>query len=261
MTGYSWPETCTVCWQRAEARLRALAALWQLLALGAVHAAGLPLTVAETPASGATATASGAELEACKEPMCYTASKLEAERNRMVLHDINIVDTTRGITHIKADLAEATGEDLGNSDWVLTGHVRASLPQGRLSADRATIQFVNKRIASMSAQGAPAEFERSVDRSADNPAPDDGENRSHGHADGARGHAREIDYDLEHDLLTLKGDSWLTDGCNEINSQSIVYDIANQKVKAEAAPGDDTQVHGTMHARSSTQCAPGATHP
>ena len=98
----------------------------------------------------------GGELEACKEPLCYTASKLEADRNRMVLHDINIVDTTRGITHIKADLAEATGADLGNSDWVLTGHVQASLPQGTLRADRATVQFVNKRIASMSAQGAPA---------------------------------------------------------------------------------------------------------
>jgi lipopolysaccharide export system protein LptA len=248
-----------VYWLRAEARLRAMAALWQLLVLGAASAAGLSVALADAPLSGTAGT--GTELEACKEPMCYTASKLEAERNRMVLHDINIVDTTRGITHIKADLAEATGADLGNSDWVLTGHVQASLPQGKLSADRATIQFVNKRIASMSAQGAPAEFERSVDRSADGPAPGDGANRSHGQTDNAHGHAREIDYDLEHDLLTLKGDSWLTDGCNEINSQSIVYDIANQKVRAEAVPGDDTQVHGTLHARTSTQCASGATRP
>jgi len=248
-----------VYWRHAEARVRALAALWQLLALGAAHAAGLPATPAEAPPPGAAA--AGSEREACKEPLCYTASKLEAERNRMLLYDINIVDTTRGITHIKADMAEATGADLGNSDWVLTGHVQASLPQGKLSADRATVQFVNKRIASMSAQGTPAEFERSVDRSADNPAPADGANRSHGQADNARGHAREIDYDLEHDLLTLKGDSWLTDGCNEINSQSIVYDIANQKVRAEAVPGDNTQVTGTLHSRTGTQCASGAARP
>lgn len=246
-------------WRRAEARVRAVAALWQLLALGAANAAGVPVAVAEAPLSGAAAT--GGELEACKQPLCYTASKLEAERNRMVLYDINIVDTTRGITHIKADLAEATGEDLGNSDWVLTGHVQASLPQGKLRADRATVQFVNKRIASMSAQGAPAEFERSVDRSADTPAPGDGANHSHVPTDNAHGHAREIDYDLEHDLLTLKGDSWLTDGCNEINSQSIVYDIANQKVRAEAVPGDEHQVQGVMHSRSGTQCASGAARP
>ncbi len=248
-----------MCWQRTEARVPAVAALWQLLQLGTAHAAGLPVALAEAPLSGAAA--SGVELDACKEPLCYTASRLEADRNRMVLYDINIVDTTRGITHIKADLAEATGPDLGNSDWVLTGHVQASLPQGNLRADRATVQFVNKRIASMSAQGAPAEFERSVDHSADNPPPGEDASRSHGPSDSAHGHAREIDYDLEHDLLTLKGDSWLTDGCNEINSQSIVYDIANQKVRAETVPGDETQVHGTMHARSSAQCTPGATHP
>jgi lipopolysaccharide transport protein LptA len=244
---------------RVEARVPVLAALLQLLVLGAASAAGLPAALGEAPLAGAAEP--GGEREACKEPLCYTASKLEAERNRMVLYDINIVDTTRGITHIKADLAEATGADLGNSDWVLTGHVQASLPQGNLRADRATVQFVNKRITSMSAQGAPAEFERSVDRGAQNLAPADGANRSHGQIDSARGHAREIDYDLEHDLLTLKGDSWLTDGCNEINGQYIVYDIANQKVRAEAVPGDETQVHGTLHSRSATQCAPGAARP
>ena len=87
----------------------------------------------------------GRDQQRAREPATnrcvYTASKLEAERNRMVLHDIDIVDTTRGITHIKADLAEATGEDLGNSDWVLTGHVQVSMPQGKLRADRATMQI------------------------------------------------------------------------------------------------------------------------
>ncbi len=249
-------------WQRTEACVRAVAALWPLLVLGATHAAGLPAALAEAPSGAA---ASGAELDACKEPLCYTASRLEADRNRMVLYDINIVDTTRGITHIKADLAEATGADLGNSDWVLTGHVQASLPQGKLRADRATVQFVNKRIASMSAQGAPAEFERSAAAA----VPTAGSRRraigapaaAAAARQSAHGHAREINYDLEHELLTLKGDSWLTDGCNEINSQSIVYDIANQKVRAETVPGDQTQVHGTMHSRSSTQCGPGATRP
>jgi lipopolysaccharide transport protein LptA len=108
------------------------------------------------------------------------------------------------------------------------------------------VQFVNKRIASMSAQGTPAEFEHSA---------------AVGVADGARGHAREIDYDLESDLLKLNGDSWLSDGCNEITSQSIVYDIVNQKVRADAAPGGDTQVHGTLHSRSGPKCASTASRP
>jgi len=230
-----------VCW-RTEAQRRAVGWPRQLLLLA---------LLAANPAAHA---AAPDDAEACNEPLCYTASSLSAERNRMVMQNINIVDTTRGITRIKADLAEASGQDLGNSEWVLTGHVQVIMPQGRLSADRATVQFVNKRIASMSAQGTPAEFEHSAAGSAAGSA-------AVSVADGARGHAREIDYDLESDLLKLNGDSWLTDGCNEISSQSIVYDIVNQKVRAEAAPGGNTQVHGTLHSRSGPQCTSTASRP
>jgi lipopolysaccharide transport protein LptA len=248
-----------VCW-RIEAAGCAVAALLQLLAAGAAGAAVPGTAINQAPAAGAAGAAS-TDREGCFEPLCYTASRLEAERNRMVLHDINIIDTTRGITRIKADLAEANGPDLSNSDWVLTGHVQVFMPQGNLTADRATVQFVNKRIASMSAQGAPAEFEHNADSAAQGFAPGDAANRGHGQIETAHGHARQIDFDMEHNLLTLKGDSWLTDGCNEINSQSIVYDIANQTVRAEAVPGDDTQVHGTLHSRSGTLCGSAAARP
>jgi lipopolysaccharide export system protein LptA len=251
-----------VCW-RTEARVLALTRLLQLLLLAPLSAASLAAASDEVLGADAASTPgpASAQREGCNEPLCYTASKLEAERSRMVLHDISIVDTTRGITRIKADLAEANGQDLGNSEWVLTGHVQVFMPQGRLRADRATVQFVNKRIASMSAQGEPAEFERIADTSAQNAAPLDPANRSRTGIDTAHGHARVIDYDMESELLKLNGDSWLTDGCNEINSQSIVYDIVNQKVRADAAPGGDTQVHGTLHARSGPQCGPGVKAP
>jgi lipopolysaccharide transport protein LptA len=242
---------CTVCW-RTEAQQRVAvppprrwpparrlppARRWPLLALLIASAAARAAAPDNPPAPPAPD-------EACNQPLCYTASSLSAERTRMVMQNVNIVDTTRGITRIKADLAEASGQDLGNSAWVLTGHVQVFMPQGRLSADRATVQFVNKRIDSMSAQGSPAEFEHSG-------AP----------AENAHGHAREIDYDLEQDLLKLNGDSWLSDGCNEITSQSIIYDIANQKVRADAVPGSDKQVQGTLHSRSGPQCTPPASRP
>jgi lipopolysaccharide transport protein LptA len=251
-----------VCW-RTEARVLALTRLLQLLLLAPLSAASLAAASDEVLGADAASTPgpASAQREGCNEPLCYTASKLEAERSRMVLHDISIVDTTRGITRIKADLAEANGQDLGNSEWVLTGHVQVFMPQGRLRADRATVQFVNKRIASMSAQGAPAEFEHSAPAVTQDGLAADAVGRGRSALESAHGHARDIDYDLEHDLLKLNGDSWLSDGCNEINSQSIVYDIANQRVQADAAPGGDTQVHGTLHARTGPQCAPGVNRP
>src|SRR5579862_7336909 len=178
----------------------------------------------------------------CNEPLCYTASSLEAERNHLVLKDIAIVDTTRGTTQIKADHAEANGLDLGNSRWVLTGHVQVYLPQGQLQASSATVQFADKRIASIAADGSPALFERQVVRSGQATPTD------------VTGHAQQITYNVARNQVQLTGDSWLTDGCNDISTQLITYDIASQRVEASAAPGAEGRVHGTM--RAGAPCVP-----
>ena len=185
----------------------------------------------------------------CNEPLCYTASSLEAERNHIALTDIEIVDTTRGTTQIKADRAEASGLDLGNSRWVLTGHVQVYMPQGQLQASTATVQFMDKRVASIAADGAPAQFERQVVRSGQ-PTPTD-----------VTGHAQQITYDVSRNEVRLIGNSWLTDGCNDISTQQITYDITSQRVQASAAPGANGRVHGTIGAGSRGPCIPATAHP
>jgi lipopolysaccharide transport protein LptA len=176
----------------------------------------------------------------CHEPLCYTASRLEAERNRLLLYDIDIVDTTRGISHIKADVAEANGADIGSSDWVLTGHVQVYMPEGQLRADKATVQFVDKRIDTMTAEGAPAEFEHALDN-----------------GQTAHGHARSITFDMQRNEVQLNGDGWLSDGCREITSGHIGYDIGSQRMWADNVPGDSARVHGTIR----TGNAPGSANP
>jgi lipopolysaccharide transport protein LptA len=185
----------------------------------------------------------------CTEPLCYTASSLEAERNHLVLTDIAIVDTTRGTTQIKADHAEANGLDLGNSRWVLTGHVQVYLPQGQLQASSATVQFTDKRIASIAADGSPAQFERQVVRSGQATPTD------------VTGHAQQITYNVARNEVQLTGNSWLTDGCNDISTQLITYDIARQRVQASAAPGAEGRVHGTIGARTGAPCVPATGNP
>lgn len=189
-----------------------------------------------------------ASIESCHDPLCLNASHLEYTPNHLVLHEFDIVDTTRGTTHVKGDLAEGTGDDSKNSNWVLTGHVELTLPQGHLSADRATMQIVNNRITLMTAQGSPAQFESSGDASAPN-TPKSGVAAAIKHA---RGHANEIIYNLEHGELQLNGDSWLSNGCNEISSQHISYDLSSQKVHAETNAGEKDKVRIT-----SNRTAPG----
>jgi lipopolysaccharide transport protein LptA len=224
--------------------------------------AAAPAATAAAAAGSAANDASGASAAApalappppappCDEPLCYTATSLEAERNHIALTDIHIVDTTRGITQIKADRAEATGLDLGNSRWILTGHVQVFMPQQQLLANTATIQFTDKHIASIDADGTPAEFEHQVPR-----------NTQEGPATTTvTGHALQIDYDLGRDQVQLTGNSWLTDGCNDISTQQITYDIATQRVVAAAVPGGTSRVHGTIRTHTGAPCIPGAGRP
>jgi lipopolysaccharide transport protein LptA len=175
----------------------------------------------------------------CHEsPLCYTASSSELERNHLVLYDIDIVDTTRGVSRIKADRAEATGRDFGNANWVLTGHVQVFIPEGQLRADTATVQFTDNHIETMTADGTPAEFEHALDN-----------------GQIAHGHARAITFDMRRNELQLNGDSWLSDGCNEINSGHIAYDIGSQRMRADSSPGDSAPVHGTIRNGATSQCA------
>ena len=215
------------CFTEAVLRARARAIACALLSVALLLAG-----------AGARAGETQSDQPPCHEPLCYTASHLEAERNRIILYDIDIVDTTRGVSHIKADRAEATGLDLGSSEWVLTGHVQVFMPEGQLHADKATVQFANKRIDSMTAEGAPAEFEHALDNGRT-----------------AHGHARAITFDMEHNDLQLNGDSWLSDGCNEINSGHIAYDLSAQRVLADSAPGDSARVQGTIRNGPASPCA------
>ena len=212
---------------------------------GAGACALFALLMPLSPPRASAGEASASDLPCNEPPMCYRASHLDAERNRVVLYDFDIVDMTRGISHIKADRAEGDGLDFANSRWVLTGHVQLFIPEGHLSADKATVLFATQRIESMTAEGAPAEFEHPL-----------------GNGQQAHGHAQAIDYDVARNEVQLHGDAWLSDGCNEITSQHISYDLVSQRVRADSAPGDDARVHGTIRSGNSTQCASAAgTHP
>jgi lipopolysaccharide transport protein LptA len=213
--------------------------LCALLGLGALlPASGLPAGESAAPTS-----ASG-ELPCNEPPMCYRASRLEAERNRIVLYDFDIVDMTRGVSHIKADRAEGDGLDFANSRWVLTGHVQVFIPEGQLRADKATVLFASQHVDSMTAEGAPAEFEHALDN-----------------GQTAHGHAQAIDFDVARNEVQLHGDSWLSDGCKEITAGHISYDIGSQRVRADSSPGDIGRVHGTIRAGDSTQCGASGSRP
>ena len=151
---------------------------------------------------------------------------------------------SQGALHIKADQAEGAGLNVENSHWTLTGNLEITLPQGQLRADRCDVQFDERRIRSAHCVGSPAQFEQ--------PA-------SAGH--GARGRARDIDYDVARNEVQLTGDAWLTDGCNEISTEHMTYDLLTQGIQANSPQGGDQRVRGTVRCRNGVPNAADGAHP
>src|SRR6185437_5652353 len=74
------------------------------------------------------------------------------------------------------------------------------------------------------------------------------------------GHARSITYDATRDQVQFAGDSWFTDGCNDITSDLVTYNMMTQTVQAGAAPGSQARVRGTVRstrAGSGSGCSAG----
>jgi len=184
----------------------------------------------------------------CHEEVCLNGSAVESTPTHLTWHDITIVYATRS-TVVKGDLGEGdvTSADSRDSHWTLTGRVQIWMPQGHLSADRATMKITNDRITTLTAQGSPAQFERFADGTL--PAGLSGSGQAA--LQRANGHAGEIIYDVEHNQLELNGDAHVIAGCYEFSSEHIVYDLANQKVQAD--PRDNSHVIGTIK----TGCSPG----
>jgi lipopolysaccharide transport protein LptA len=164
--------------------------------------------------------------EARKLPIDVASSKVDYKGDTVNFQDVVI---TQGETKVQADHAHATGLDnFDNSHWTFDGNVRINGEQhGSLKSDQAVVEFRNKYISKATITGNPAEFEQKRTDT----------------AEVARGHAREIVYNVTDGTVRLSNDAWLSDGHNEISGPELVYNIREQRVQAATPPGSDDKVH------------------
>lgn len=164
--------------------------------------------------------------EARKLPIDVASSRIDYKGDTVVFQDVVI---TQGDTRVQADHAHATGLDnFDNSHWTFDGNVRINGEQhGSLKSDQAVVEFRNKYISKATITGSPAEFEQKRTDT----------------AEIARGHAREIVYNVVDGTVRLSNDAWLSDGHNEISGPELVYSIREQRVQAATQPGTDDKVH------------------
>jgi len=165
------------------------------------------------------------------------SSDFDYKQNTLLFKQVKI---TQGPMIVEAQQATATGLNFENSEWTLSGQVRITVPDGKLTSSDARVNFRDNKIAKALIRGTPAEFEQRVKET----------------QQLAKGHAKSIEYDVQAGVVRLDGDAWLTDGVNTIRGNTLVYDIAKQRVAANPGGTDPGGVRITINPKS--QDKPGA---
>ena len=146
--------------------------------------------------------------------------------------DYTKVKITQDDITVQADRAHAAGDPQDKSEWTFEGNVRVDSEQrGSLHSDHAVVEIQNNRLARITVNGMPAEFEQ----------------KRAGTDQVTRGHAEEIVYNVSDGIVQLSRDAWLSlDAHNQISSALLVYDMRAQKLKASTPSGADGRVHMTI---------------
>jgi lipopolysaccharide export system protein LptA len=159
------------------------------------------------------------------------SSDFDYKKNVLLFRQVRI---TQGPLQVEAQEATATGLNFENSEWTLTGQVKITMPDGKLTSSDARVTFRKNGIARAVVRGTPAEFEQRVKET----------------QQLARGHANTIEYDVEASTVQLSGAAWLTDGDNAISGDTLIYDIAKQRVVANPGATEPGGVHITINPKS-----------
>jgi len=191
---------------------------------------------ATAPAAGATDKLSHTEAVAglppgnSQQPINLEAasSDFDYKNNALLFRRVKI---TQGQLEVTAQQASASGLEFANAEWRLVGDVVITVPGGKLQSNEARVKFRDNAIASANIRGEPAEFEQ----------------RLKTNNQLARGHAATIDYNVKQSTVQLIGNAWLTDGQNEINGNTLIYDIAGERVQANPNEKDPGGVHITIN--------------
>ncbi len=165
------------------------------------------------------------------------SSDVDYKTNTVVFRDVVV---SQGGIRVSAEQARATGLNFNNSMWTFSGRVRIVVDGGMLSSDQARVDFSDNRILRATIVGNPAQFEQP----------------RVGTSDIARGRAGSIEYNVQGGIVTLSRDAWLTDGRNEISGQRLVYNVREQRVQAQSAPGRKDRVQITIRPRDAAAGTP-----
>jgi lipopolysaccharide export system protein LptA len=136
---------------------------------------------------------------------------------------------TQGDISIEAETARASRMDFDDSVWNFRGDVVFDLAEGRITCESASLEFRDFTLMRARIEGAPATFRF----------------RRRGSDETTYGEAEKLDYNVPDGLVEFSGDAVINEGGNRISSESLVYNIVEQRINAVSSGDGDGRVKVT----------------
>ena len=129
-------------------------------------------------------------------------------------------------------LVEADSVEIDEASGVSVYQGQVDVKQGsiHITADKVTVYQKEKRTDRVLAVGTPVRFQQKTDK-----------------GKLVKGNARQVEYQVSSDELTLSGDALLTQDDDRFSSDRIVYDRKKAQVKAGASAQGSERVRITIN--------------
>jgi lipopolysaccharide transport protein LptA len=148
-------------------------------------------------------------------------------KNSMII--FNGLRLTQGQISIQADEGRASRMDLEDSYWRFQGNVVIDVGDGRIQCDRAELYFDDFRLKKATVTGSPALYDL----------------KRAGAEEVTHAEAGRLDYNVDAGVIHFSEQATITEGGNQISSNALVYNIAEQRVNAGSSDTEDGRVRIT----------------
>ena len=136
---------------------------------------------------------------------------------------------TQGRVSIQADEGRATRMELEDSIWHFEGNVVIDVGGGHIECDSAELYFDEFQLQNAVVTGKPALYD--LQRA--------------GSDDVTHAEAQRLHYDVSKGVIQFSGQATITEGGNQISSNVLVYNIAEQRINADSSGEEDGRVRIT----------------
>lgn len=136
---------------------------------------------------------------------------------------------SQGRISVEADEGRATNAEGEDGSWRFTGNVIIDVENGHIECDSANLTFVQYQLRQAVVTGSPATFEL----------------KRPGSDEITYAEAGSLSYDVDAGIIEFSEEATINEGGNQISSNYLVYNIAEQRINADSSGSDDGRVRIT----------------